>query len=376
MTALSGTATGAVRYDLPQGLTSNQMAQGRANIGVAKKNYIINGAMQVSQENGTTVGTVNGYYPADQYFTVLSHAGVVTANQTNVTPTPAGSINRIQYIVTTADTSVAAGDYHIIQQRIEGLRVADLMFGTASAKTVTLQFGVRAPAGTYCIAINNGAFDRSYVAEYTIAAGEANTDVVRSVTIPGDVTGTWAKDNSIGFTVYFALMGGSTFQAPANVWTAGNKFATANQFNFLGTVNNTFHLFDVSLTEGTVAPPFQVPDYASELALCQRYYQQSFEPGGIAAAGFIEFDWAASAAGTLGGGSIILSPTMRSAPAVNVYDVAGNPNLITVINAGGALTNGQTYNQLTATPKNLRLRLYSIAGAVGLAFQYRVSARL
>ena len=37
----------------------------------------------------------------------------------------------------------------------------------------------------------------------------------------------------------------------------------------------TFELFDVSLTEGSVAPPFQVPDYASELALCQRYWWAS-----------------------------------------------------------------------------------------------------
>ena len=34
----------------------------------------------------------------------------------------------------------------------------------------------------------------------------------------------------------------------------------------MGTVGNVFELFDVCLTEGTVAPPFEVPDYASELA--------------------------------------------------------------------------------------------------------------
>ena len=41
----------------------------------------------------------------------------------------------------------------------------------------------------------------------------------------------------------------------------------------MGTGGNVFELFDVSLTEGSVAPPFQVPDVVSELALCQRYYQ-------------------------------------------------------------------------------------------------------
>ena len=53
----------------------------------------------------------------------------------------------------------------------------------------------------------------------------------------------------------------------------------------MGTVGNVFELFDVSLTEGSVAPPFQVPDYASELALCQRYYRIVIPPGvGLAGA--------------------------------------------------------------------------------------------
>ena len=34
----------------------------------------------------------------------------------------------------------------------------------------------------------------------------------------------------------------------------------------MGTVNgNAFELFDVSLTEGSVAPPFVVPDYAERV---------------------------------------------------------------------------------------------------------------
>ena len=36
-----------------------------------------------------------------------------------------------------------------------------------------------------------------------------------------------------------------------------------------------FELFDVGLYEGTTAPTFVVPDYPSELALCQRYYAKT-----------------------------------------------------------------------------------------------------
>ena len=64
---------GAVRYDVAQTLTANQMAQARSNIAVTKKNYIVNGAMMVSQENGTTAVTLAGTYPVDQF--VINFSG-------------------------------------------------------------------------------------------------------------------------------------------------------------------------------------------------------------------------------------------------------------------------------------------------------------
>jgi hypothetical protein len=238
-----------------------------------KKNYVINGAMQVSQENGTTAGTTNNYYPVDCFFVSHSNGGAISSAQV-ASPTPGGSPNRLRVTVTTADAAVAAGDYLQINQGIEGLRVADLLAGSASAKSVTLRFGVKAPAGTYCVGIRNSAINRGYAAEFTISSGEANTDVVKSVTLQLDQSGTWLKDNSVGLYVSWGLMGGTTFQTTPSTWAAGNYWATSNQFNFMGTLSNVFELFDVSLTEGTVAPTYQVPDYASEILLCKRYYQK------------------------------------------------------------------------------------------------------
>ena len=275
--------TQVVRYDVAQGLTINQMAQGRSNISALKKNYIINGAMMVSQQNGTTAGTINSYYAADQWTTFTANGGAWSYGQV-ASPTPAGSPNRIRFTVTTADAVVGATDQAAIATKLEGLRVADLRFGSASAKTVTIQFGVKAPAGTYCVVVFNAANNRSYVAEYVIAAGEANTDVVKSVVIAGDVTGTWAIDNTIGMYVQWGLMAGSNWQQAAGSWGAGASIiGSSNQFNFMGTNGNVFELFDVGLYEGNVAPPFMVPDYPGELALCRRYYTQlTNEPLGMA----------------------------------------------------------------------------------------------
>jgi hypothetical protein len=275
-TAFVGSAVGnaAVRYDMAQTLTPAQRSQARANIDVTKKNYIINGAMMVSQENGSTAGTSSLYYPADQYVMQYSNAGTQTGQQV-ASVTPGGSPNRLRVTATVADASVAAADFHRIFQNIEGFRVADLRFGSAAAKTITLQFGVKAPAGTYCITLMNAAGNRCYVAEYVIAAGEANTDVIKSVTLTGDTTGTWAVDNTICVSVFWTLMAGTTYQQAAGAWAATANFATSNQFNFMGTAGNVFELFDVSLTEGTVAPPFVVPDYASELLACLRYWESA-----------------------------------------------------------------------------------------------------
>jgi hypothetical protein len=52
-----------------------------------------------------------------------------------------------------------------------------------------------------------------------------------------------------------------------------------NQFNFLGTVGNVFELFDVGLYQGNVAPAFEVPDYASELQKCLRYFESGIANG-------------------------------------------------------------------------------------------------
>jgi hypothetical protein len=271
---VQGAATaGAVRYDIAQGLTPNQQAQARSNTGVTKKNYIINGAMMVSQENGSTASTASGYYAADQFSITNSAGGTMQTGQV-ASRSPAGSPNRYRATVTVADAAVAAGDFVGVFQNMEGARMADLVFGTAAAKAFILQFGVRAPAGTYSISFRNGAATRTYIAEYVIAAGEANTDVVKSVIVPGELTGAWDTTNLLAMSIGWMLMTGATYHQAAGAWQNANALGSPNQFNFFGTNGNVFELFDVGLYEGAVAPPFQVPDYHSELILCMRYLER------------------------------------------------------------------------------------------------------
>lgn len=256
----------------------------RSNLGVTldnvqgapKKNYILNGAMMVSQQNGTTAGTTSFYYPVDMFTCVKAATTGAFSLAQVASVTPAGSPNRIRFTVTTADAVVDSTDLMNILTNIEGLRVADLQAGTASAKTITIQFGVKAPAGTYCVTVRNASSNRTYTSEYVISPGEANTDVVKSVTLTLDTTGTWSKTNTSGLVVSWTLMSGTSYHVPADTWTAGNFAATSNQFNIFSTLGNVFELFDVSITEGAVAPTFVVPDYVETLKLCQRYWSKSF----------------------------------------------------------------------------------------------------
>jgi hypothetical protein len=332
-------------YNFPNSPTVGQIYQGYTWDGekwtasqtvsaVLKKNYILNSAMMISQENGGAAVTANASFPADQFMLSFSNTGTQTA-QIVASVTPGGSPNRLRITATVPDTTVAAGDVCRISTPLEGIRVADLKLGLASAKTITIQFGVKAPAGTYCVALVNGASNRSYVAEYVIAAGEANTDVVKSVTVALDTTGTWAKDTTAGLSVSWALMMGSTYQTTANTWAAGLFLSTANQFNFMGTANNVFELFDVSLTEGTVAPPFVVPDYASEWAACQRYYCY----------GRVAWDGAVQSGQSLVSMMIYFPVTMRAVPSFTTGSI-GATNLA---GAGvqNAYLNGAEFYHLT-----------------------------
>jgi hypothetical protein len=267
-----GTMTG--QLTLAADPTSAMQAVTKQYADAVTYNYIINGAMMVSQENGSTTLNAASGYPVDNFVVYFNAGGLAYAQQPPTTPS--GSPNRISCSVSTANATVAAGHFCGIAQLIEGLRIADLRFGSASAKTFTLQFGVKAPAGTYSVMFSNGADNRSYAAEYVIAAGEANTDVLKSVTIPGDMIGTWAKDNTRGLSVLWGLMAGSTYRQAPNSWAAASSiFGSTNQSNFMGAAGNIFELFDVGLYQGTFAPAFKVPDYVSELAKCQRYFEKT-----------------------------------------------------------------------------------------------------
>jgi len=250
------------------------IAQGGSN-NVTMRNRIINGAMVIDQRNaGASVTPTNLSYNLDRWACLLTQASKFTVQQNagSVTP-PVGFSKYLGATVGASAYSIAAGDRFGIYQNIEGFNGADLAWGTANAKSITISFQVYSSlTGTFSGNLRTGSgTDYSYVFTYSIPT--ANTWTTISVTIAGPTVGTWASDNSTFVSVNFSLGVGSTYSTAAGSWTAGNYWGNSSAVSVVGTANATFYITGVQLEAGTTASPFEYRQYGTELVLCMRYFQ-------------------------------------------------------------------------------------------------------
>lgn len=237
------------------------------------KNRIINGAMMISQRNGTSsITATDGSFGVDRFKTAIVGTGVFTMQQSTTAPT-GFSFSQL-LTVTTADSSIAATDEYSYRHFVEGFNFADMMWGTANAQTVTLSFWVRSSVtGTYAVGLRNDAANRTYPATYTISA--ANTWEQKTITIAGDTSGTWVgATNGIGVGIIFSLGAGSNYQGTANAWNNGNVWSTSSATQWISNSGATFYITGVQLEKGSTATSFEYRPYGTELQLCQRYYQR------------------------------------------------------------------------------------------------------
>ena len=234
------------------------------------RNRIINGAMVINQRATSVTITNADTYSVDRFFgTGQAADGVFTLQQSTTAPT--GFNNSLLATVTTADSSIGASQYYLFIHRIEGYNIADLGWGTANAKTVTLSFWVRSSVtGTFGGSLRNSAADRSYPYSYTISA--ANTWEQKTITITGDTSGTWLTDNGIGISIAWSLGDGSSRLNTAGAWVAGSYSGATGQTNLIATNGATFYITGVQLEKGSTATSFDYRPYGTELVLCQRYF--------------------------------------------------------------------------------------------------------
>ena len=194
--------------------------------------------------------------------------GVYTCQQ--VSDAPAGFKNSAKITVTTADASVDAAKVYGFQQLIEGFNFADLDWGTASAKSITISFWVRSSlTGTFGGGLTNGASNRSYPFTYTISV--ANTWEQKSITIAGDTSGTWASTNTTALRLNYNIGAGSDNIGTAGAWNSDNDFSATGAIDIINTLSATWFITGVQLEVGSTATSFDYRPYGTELQLCYRY---------------------------------------------------------------------------------------------------------
>jgi hypothetical protein len=246
--------------------------------GMNFRNRIINGDMRIDQRNaGASVNSSTGgnhTYTLDRWFYLVNPSSKFTIQQNAGSVTPPTGFSNYFGVTSSSAYSIGASEYEVVGQKIEGFNFADLAWGTANAKTITISFWVRSSlTGNFGGFLRNNANNRFYVFSYAISS--ANTWEYKTVTIVGDTSGTWVgATNGTGLDLNFSLGMGSTYNGTVGSWTSTVSLGFSGAVSVVGTNGATWYITGVQLEVGSVATPFERRDYGRELIMCQRYYQK------------------------------------------------------------------------------------------------------
>jgi hypothetical protein len=278
----------------------------------AGKNKIINGDFNIWQR-GTSF-TTNGVYTADRF--VMGFGGTGTAQtvsqQTFTAGTAPVSGYEGTYFCRNAVTGGSGtGSLVVLTQKIEDVR-------TFAGQTVTLSFWAKANSGTPFIGVDlYQEFGTTGSPSATVSNGGTKVTISTS----------WAR---YSVTIAVASVAGKTITSNsllgARLWfSSGSDYNSLN--GSMGIQSNTFDIWGWQVEAGAIATPF-VPagggGIGAELALCQRYYQKSYNQSVFAGATGTEAQaviWSSVTTGAYGSSiPVFLKVPMRAAPTVTIYN--------------------------------------------------------
>ena len=247
---------------------------------LSNRNLIINGAMQIAQRGTSFADPSDGTYVMDRW-KIRNPTGTPAITWTKDSESPDGFASSLKCDCTTADTSLAAGEFTRIEYHAEGQDLQAFAKGTSSAKKGILSFYVKTnKTGVYVVNMDDADNSRNFSASYTVSDSNWNR---YTISIPADTTGAWGNDNGGSLEIDFGLAIGSTRNSgdAGDLPTAWGAHASNTQFagqvNFVDSTSNDFYITGVQLeidsTGSGVATDFEHRTYPDELIRCQRYYQ-------------------------------------------------------------------------------------------------------
>lgn len=322
--------------------------------GITGKNLIINGAMQVAQRGTSSTGLGSdtaANFIVDRTFTTSSSAGRYTASQNTVTDLP-GFANSLKLECTTADTSIASGEYLLFQHRFEGQNLQQLKKGTSDAESVTFSFYVKGNAtATYTAELYDYDNTRQFSQRFNVTTSWNRI----SLTYAGDTTGAYDDDNALSLILIIWLHAGSDYTSGTQntAWGAAvnNQRANSSDTSFFDSTSRTFEITGMQLELGEQATPFEHRSIGDELARCQRYYIRRTAVDGT----YTMFGAGMNATTTSSRIYVHFPVEMRAAPSLgtsanntfSLYSGAVNPALTATTTINNPSTFGTTLTTTT-----------------------------
>jgi hypothetical protein len=271
----------------------------------------------------------------------------------------------------------AAGSGYILPvQRLEGYNTSDLNWGTSFGVPVTVSFWFRGNVGgTYCSAVRCPDQPQVYNTNFSI---QANTWTYVTYTVPPPPNGTTIfTGSSKGIELFIGNYNNWTVIPPVNTWQANYYQLAPQTANWWTQAGNYIEFTGVQLEKGTVATPFEVRPYATELALCQRYYQKTYNigtPPGTNVSGVGAIVVTAPNSVIVPGAQF--RTTMRAAPTIVTYNPYSTTSGVIGIYSSGGDTGAAAADAGTIGDSGFRYIAVTVTSGVIYQYHYTANAEL
>ena len=250
---------------------------------LGNRNKIINGAMQISQRNGTSSTNIEGNttkYHLDRFSIQGNALDELSAGVAQSTDAPDGFAHSMKITVNTPESAIANNEFVTVYQKMEGQDFQDLAYGTSGAKDITMSFYVKSSiTGTFGFTVYRDEPGTDRIVNKTYTINSANTWERKTITIAGDTGRAIQKTNGSVWWNCWHLAAGSDYDSvTSSTWAnyTTTNWAGGATDTVITTNGATWAITGVQLETGSVVTDFEHRTFGKELALCQRYFVQDF----------------------------------------------------------------------------------------------------